>query len=92
MNGALSVNGTVSMATGTLDLNGALTVGASGSLALGGATHTVASDLTVSGGLTASGTLVFDGGTSATSRATAPLPNVQISKTRGATLVLVQAT
>ena len=61
MNGALSVTGTMSMASGTLDLNGALTVGAIGSLALGGATHTVARRLTVTGGLTASGTLVFDG-------------------------------
>ena len=44
-----------------LDLNGSLTVGATGSLALGSATHTFGGASSVSGGFTATGTLVFDG-------------------------------
>ena len=45
--GVLTVDGTMTMTGGTLDLNGPLTVGANGSLALGGGTHTFAGSFAV---------------------------------------------
>ena len=82
VNGATTVNGNMSITAGVLDANGHVTVGATGALALGGATHTVSGDFLVNGGaLTASGTLVFDQGTDTILRSTAVLPNLRISKT-----------
>ncbi|MGQ0553427.1 MAG: beta strand repeat-containing protein [Planctomycetota bacterium] len=80
--GALVVNGGTLDASGAaLDCNGAVTVNAAGTLALGALTHTVAGAWTsnaVGASVTGSGTIQFDG-TGTTLTATNSLPNASVS-------------
>ena len=87
VNGALIANGSLAL-SGALDANGNVTVGAAGALDVGGGTDTFAGSLIVNGTFTSTGTVVFDDSLPATFSSASPLPNVQIAKTSGATLLL----
>jgi hypothetical protein len=84
LGGPLVVNGTLTVAPHSLDVNGPLTVASTGTLNLGGGSHAFGDAFTVTGTLSATGTLVFDeSSVQIAISSTAALPSVTIAKTGG---------
>lgn len=87
--GVLTVNGVLTT-TSTVDVDGATTLAASGTMNLGVAMHSFGGSTTFTGILNATGTFVYDGFVAAnvTAAVTNTLPHVVVARSGGAQLIL----
>ncbi|MFN3244853.1 MAG: beta strand repeat-containing protein [Planctomycetota bacterium] len=88
---SLAVDGAFTT-TAAIDCDGALTVGAQGTLGAGAATHRIAANMTATGNLIATGVFVFDGSSAGSISSSDPLPAVRIEKDASAVCSLVGLT